>query len=314
MTLVSLSTICALRLAEGHLVGNLEEVAERLGAFAVEAAHGQADLVHGLDDLGDLVVEHERGQVHHGRGAHAGADVGRAGGEVADLGREGEVEFLLQLRVELVDGLEQRLELQAGAQRLDAEVVLLVDHDAERAVLADDEAAAGVLGGVLAADEVLLDEDLLFERREVLHRVVDDGVLHLGQLGHGGLDEGEHLLALGLLGPAGKGVMIEVAGEAQAAAEHDAVAAVLASNPFARGLEQILNFHCPTRIRFVAANASGVPKEGRNFDGNYDGMVIASWQIKGDLPIGDLALVPTHCKSNLNLPHRIAADDGEEMR
>ena len=132
MTLCSLSTISRLGLAEGHLVGNLEKVAERLGALAVEAAHGQADLVHRFDDLRDLVVEHERGQVHHGGGAHAGADVGRARGEIADLRREGEVELLLQLRVELVDRLEQRLELEARAQRLDAEVVLLVDHDAER--------------------------------------------------------------------------------------------------------------------------------------------------------------------------------------
>ena len=53
-------------------------------------------------------LEHERGQVHHGRGAHAGADVGRAGGEVADLGREGEIELLLQLGVDLVDRLEER--------------------------------------------------------------------------------------------------------------------------------------------------------------------------------------------------------------
>ena len=96
------------------------------------------------------------------------------------------------------------------------------------AVLGDDEAAAGVLRGVLAADEVLLHEHLLFQRREVLHRVVDDRVLHLRQLGHGGLHHGEHLLALGLLGPAGKGMMIEVAREAQAAAENDAISAVLA--------------------------------------------------------------------------------------
>ena len=172
--------------------------------------------------------EHERGQVHHRRGAHAGADVGRARGEVADLRREGEIELLLHLGVELVDGLEQRLELQPGAQRLDAEVVLLVDHDAERAALGNDEAAAGVLRGVLAADEMLLDEHLLFQRREVLHRVVDDRILHLRQLGHGRLHEGQHLLALGLLGPARERVMIHVAREAQAAAENDAVAAVLA--------------------------------------------------------------------------------------
>ena len=66
------------------LVGNLVEIAERLGAFAVEAADGEADLVDRLDDLADLVAEDQAGQVQHGGGAHAGAEVGRAGGEVAE--------------------------------------------------------------------------------------------------------------------------------------------------------------------------------------------------------------------------------------
>ena len=33
--------------AQGHLVGDLEDIAQRLGAFAVKAAHGQAQLVDG---------------------------------------------------------------------------------------------------------------------------------------------------------------------------------------------------------------------------------------------------------------------------
>ena len=74
-------------LAERRLVGHLEQVAHRLRALAVEAAHGQADLVHGLDDLVDVLVQHQRGQVQHRRGAHPRADVGRAGGQVAELRR-----------------------------------------------------------------------------------------------------------------------------------------------------------------------------------------------------------------------------------
>jgi hypothetical protein len=37
--------------------------------------------------------------------------------------------------------------------------------------------------------------------------------------------------------------MVHVAGQAHAAAENDAVSAVLAFDPLARGLEQILDFH-----------------------------------------------------------------------
>ena len=62
--------------------------------------------------------------------------------------------------------------------------------------------------------------------------------------------------------------MVHVAGKAQPAAEHDAVAAILASNPFTRGFEQILYFHCTPRIRWLALNASRVAAgDWRIFDG-----------------------------------------------
>ena len=48
MTLSRRSMIVVLGFAQGGLVGDLEEVAQGLGAFAEEAAHGQADLVHGV--------------------------------------------------------------------------------------------------------------------------------------------------------------------------------------------------------------------------------------------------------------------------
>jgi hypothetical protein len=59
----------------------------------------------------------------------------------------------------------------------------------------------------------------------------------------------EPVFALGLLGPAGKGVVIDVAGETQAAAENNAVAAVFSSDSFAQRLEHILYFHWIIRIR-----------------------------------------------------------------
>ena len=58
-TFSSRSTIAALGFAEGHLVGHLENIAQRLGAFAVKPAHGQAELVHRLDDRVDLLGQHQ---------------------------------------------------------------------------------------------------------------------------------------------------------------------------------------------------------------------------------------------------------------
>ena len=56
------------------------------------AAHGEADLAHRLEDLADLVAKDQRRQVEHGGGAHAGADIRGAGGEVTEMGVEREIE------------------------------------------------------------------------------------------------------------------------------------------------------------------------------------------------------------------------------
>ena len=87
-TFSSRSTMAALGLAEGHLVGHLEDIAQRLGAFAIKPAHGQAELVDRLDDRVDLFGQDQPGQVQHGADADAGAEIGRAGGQIAQLGAE----------------------------------------------------------------------------------------------------------------------------------------------------------------------------------------------------------------------------------
>ena len=72
---VQASNDLLLGLAEGCLVGDLKKITHRLGAFAMETTDGKSDFVHGIDDLVDLVAHHKAGQVEHGRGAHAGADI-----------------------------------------------------------------------------------------------------------------------------------------------------------------------------------------------------------------------------------------------
>ena len=104
--------------------------------------------------------EHERRQVDHHRHAHAGADVCGAGGEVAPLGAEGELEPLGELRVEGVYLVPRLREAKSRAKHLHAEVVLLVDHDGQPLVVAHRDGAAGLAGHVLAGHEVPLDEDV----------------------------------------------------------------------------------------------------------------------------------------------------------
>ena len=54
--------------------------------------------------------------------------------------------------------------MQPRTDRLHAQVILLVDHNAEGLLAIHDHGAADAFGGVLAADEMALDQDLLLER------------------------------------------------------------------------------------------------------------------------------------------------------
>ena len=48
-----------LNFAQSHLVGDLEDVAQSLGALAIEPTDSQAQFVHGLDDLINLLGQDE---------------------------------------------------------------------------------------------------------------------------------------------------------------------------------------------------------------------------------------------------------------
>ena len=136
--------ICCSVLPSVTLVGDLVEVAHRLAALAVQAADGQVDLVQRLEDLLDLLGQHQRRQVQHHADADAGADVRRAGGEVAELFAEGEADALLELVVDAVDLVPAFVERQPAAEDLDPQVVLLVDHQADGFLRADAHAARAV--------------------------------------------------------------------------------------------------------------------------------------------------------------------------
>ena len=123
-------------------------------------------------------------------------------------------------------------ELEAGEERLHAQVILLVDHDAELLVGADDHGTAGAFRGVFAADEVALDEDLLLQRAELLQRGVV-AIVHCGDGRHVVLDFAEDFQSLRFLGPAGERAVLEIAGETDATAYDDLVMRSVAAEPLA---------------------------------------------------------------------------------
>ena len=147
------------------LVGDLVKVAGGLAPLAVEAADGQVDLLKRAKDLVDLLGLDQAGEVEHDADANAGADVGRAGGQVAELGAEGVGQLFLELVVELVDRVPDFREPEARKHELDAEMVFLVDHDGDVFQRAQGDAARAVAGGQLAGDDLALDQELPVEGR-----------------------------------------------------------------------------------------------------------------------------------------------------
>ena len=136
----------------------------RLRAFAVQAADGEVDLLQAAEDLVDLPRDDQGRQVQHHAHAHAGADVRRAGGQVAEAVAEGVGDAGFDQVVELVDLLPGGAEVEPALHDLDPQVILFVDHHADLLARVDGH-AAGALGlGMLAADELPLDQELAVDR------------------------------------------------------------------------------------------------------------------------------------------------------
>ena len=146
--------------AERDLVADLVEVAHGLRAFAVEPADGQADLVQAAEHLFDLPRDDQCRQVQHHADPHAGADVGGAGGQVAPALVEGVGHMLLDQVVDVVDLFPGRLQVQPALHHLDAQMILLVDHQAERLARVDGHGSCPFALGVLAADQLSFDQEL----------------------------------------------------------------------------------------------------------------------------------------------------------
>lgn len=230
-----------LAFSKRHLIRNLEEISQRLGPLPVETPHGEADPVDRLYDLADLLAKDEPGEMHHRRRPQSRADVGRTGGEVAQLGGKGELELLVELRVGFVRDSPGGLQLESPFEGLNAKMIFLIDHQADRSSAVDHDPAAGVAARMLPADQMLFHQDLFFHRGEVIHRVAKNSLLHSGQSHRRGQSQGQDLLPFGSSGPTGEGETAEISSEPDAARENDAAALLSGMEPLARKLQKRLN-------------------------------------------------------------------------
>ena len=206
--------------AEGGLVGDLVEVAHCLRALAIQAAHRQRDLVQAAKHLVDLPGDHQARQMEHDAHPDASADVGRAGREVAKAGVEGVGDDSFDLVVHHLDLLPGPEQIEPAVHALDAQVVFLVDHQADLLHHIDRNAAGALRLGMLAADELPLHQKLAVDLLQVPH--VD--VLKRPAHGNCGDPVAEHLLhfqAILLRGAAHKRIVGHIAGQPHPAAHHD---------------------------------------------------------------------------------------------
>ena len=180
--------------------------------------------------------------MQHRTDTNSGAKVRGAGGQVAASLAEGVVEVGLQRGVELVDRHPSFVHLQSRQQGLHAQVILLVDHYAQRLVAAEHHAAAGCLGGVLPADEMALDEQLLVQRGQLLHAGVK-AVPHRGHFYHVVADELEGFYSNRFFCPTRERQGGKIAGQPHSAGQDDLIGGPLATGRLCRLGKDFVDIH-----------------------------------------------------------------------
>ena len=154
--------------------------------------------------------------------ADAGAGVGRARGQVAELIVEGVVEAAVEEVVHLVEPVEGLAEAQPRGHALQPQVILFVDHDGEAFAAPHQHAAKAPAADEIAAHQPTLHQDLQIllghlVQRQIRRAVQDRKILR--RTAHASHDR-----ALLLGGRArGKGQRGEVAREAGARGENGVV-------------------------------------------------------------------------------------------
>ena len=140
-------------------------------------------------------------------------------------------------------------EFEAAAEDLDAEMVFLVDHDADGFVVTDGDAAGAFAGGVLLGDEVAFDEHLAVDFVGLFHVDVEGGAAGGGVGGTCGEAHESFAAdfvefgALEAVGFGHEGVVGDVAGEADAGGDDDFLLCAGAGEPFAGLICEIGEFH-----------------------------------------------------------------------
>ena len=133
---------------------------------------------------------------------------------------KGERHLLGDERIELIDLLPGVFQVESAVHHLDPQMIFLVDHQADLFVAVDRDAAGSLAFGVLAADQLALDQKLTVDDLQL----VDVEVLQFARLfdsHHAIAQDRFDVAAIGRAGAADEGEIGQVSCQANAAGNDD---------------------------------------------------------------------------------------------
>ena len=123
--------------------------------------------------------------MEHHRRSHACSEVGGTLGQIAQPLVKGEFQPLVKQGIELVGGIVGFLKGKPLANDLQADMILLVEHDAQALVLAEKQRPALVAADELGADQPFFDQRNALLRVKLAHsyeaEVARDGAVAVDQ-------------------------------------------------------------------------------------------------------------------------------------
>src|ERR1035437_4244799 len=162
-----------LRPAERRLIGNLEEVPDDLRPLTIQASVREPHLLKASQHPPNFLRQHQPRQMYEYRGTHAGSHIRRTGREKTELRVIRKGDPCTKLAVNPIERRVGRTKLETGLQRLHAEVILLIDHDAQAVRQVHGGAATQRMlrleSRELLADEMTLEQNGPVRGTELVH-------------------------------------------------------------------------------------------------------------------------------------------------
>ena len=156
------------RFTQGLLIGNLENTPIRIRSLPKQTTDGNSELINGIDHLVHILGHDQTRKMHHRRCPHARTQICRTRGKKPQFAVIGVTNGRFDTEIQGISDLPNASEVQTGSQDLNAQMILLVDHDATIPVLGENDPRPFLNLGEFRTDQMLFDEDLTIKFAKVI--------------------------------------------------------------------------------------------------------------------------------------------------